>query len=150
MIAFYVLNYHRNLYGFVLIIVQRMSIRNLRCWWNRRWTCGEAACVNHPMYAFYSRTQWICIYNQFPSSHQFVVENDESRPPRPTTFDHFIVFDFSNEMTEETDNLLIALAQRCGGIESMFDSIFSFLKRKTDFYHIQLPGDKIGKNKKWL
>ena len=26
----------------------------------------------------------------------------------------------------------------------MFDSIFSFLKRKTDFYHIQLPGDKIG------
>ena len=47
-------------------------------------------------------------------------------------------------MTEETDNLLIALAQRCGGIEAMFDSIFSFLKRKTDFYHIQLPGDKIG------
>lgn len=47
-------------------------------------------------------------------------------------------------MSEDTDNLLIALAQRCGGIEAMFDSLFSFLKRKTDFYHIQQPGDKIG------
>ena len=48
-------------------------------------------------------------------------------------------------MSEDTDNLLIALAQRCSGIESMFDNIFSFLKRKTDFYHIQQTGDKIGK-----
>lgn len=47
-------------------------------------------------------------------------------------------------MSEEADSLLIALAQRCGGIEAMLESLFSFLKRKTDFYHIQLPGDKIG------
>jgi hypothetical protein len=47
-------------------------------------------------------------------------------------------------MESERDDLLIALAQRCGGIETMLDSLFSFLKRKTDFYHIQLPGDKIG------
>jgi hypothetical protein len=51
---------------------------------------------------------------------------------------------FENLMSEETDSLLIALAQRCGGIEAMLESLFSFLKRKTDFYHIQLPGDKIG------
>ncbi len=54
----------------------------------------------------------------------------------------FIKFDHT--MSEDTDNLLIALAQRCGGIEAMFDSMFSFLKRKTDFYHIQKPGDRIG------
>jgi hypothetical protein len=45
---------------------------------------------------------------------------------------------------EARDALLIQLAQRCGGIEAMFDSVFSFLKRKTDFYHIQKEGDRIG------
>jgi len=47
-------------------------------------------------------------------------------------------------MSEETDSLLVALAQRSGGIQPLLDSVFSFLKRKTDFYHIQNPGDRIG------
>eukprot|EP00960_Hanusia_phi_P028721 747574-Hanusia_phi.AAC.11 len=45
---------------------------------------------------------------------------------------------------EEVDALLVNVAQRSGGIEPMLHSIFSFLKRRTDFYHIQKPGDKIG------
>jgi len=48
------------------------------------------------------------------------------------------------QMQEERDGLLIGLAQRCGGIEAMLDSLFSFLKRKTDFYHVQKEGDRIG------
>ncbi|EKX53311.1 hypothetical protein GUITHDRAFT_161007 [Guillardia theta CCMP2712] len=47
-------------------------------------------------------------------------------------------------MEEEMDALLVNVAQRSGGIEPMLHSIFSFLKRRTDFYHIQKPGDKIG------
>ncbi len=50
----------------------------------------------------------------------------------------------NSEMEDERDGLLIALAQRCGGIELMLDSFFSFLKRKTDFYHVQKKGDRIG------
>ena len=42
-----------------------------------------------------------------------------------------------------TDNILITLAQRCGGIEPLLETFFSFLKRKTDFYLIG-PGDKVG------
>jgi hypothetical protein len=47
-------------------------------------------------------------------------------------------------MQEEADVLLIKLAQRTGGIEPLLHSVFSFLKRKTDFYHIQQKGDRIG------
>ncbi|KAJ1475620.1 N-terminal conserved domain of Nudc-domain-containing protein [Baffinella frigidus] len=45
---------------------------------------------------------------------------------------------------EEADALLIQLAQRAGGIVPLLEAVFSFLKRKTDFYHIQRPGDRIG------
>jgi hypothetical protein len=45
---------------------------------------------------------------------------------------------------EEADALLIQLAQRAGGIEPLLHGVFSFLKRKTDFYHIQREGDRIG------
>jgi hypothetical protein len=45
---------------------------------------------------------------------------------------------------EEIDALLIQLAQRTGGIEPLLHGVFSFLKRKTDFYYIQQPGDRIG------
>lgn len=47
-------------------------------------------------------------------------------------------------MEDDRDAILVALAQRCGGIEVMLDCIFSFLKRKTDFYHIQQKGDRMG------
>jgi len=45
---------------------------------------------------------------------------------------------------EEADAILIQLAQRSGGIEPLLHSVFSFLKRKTDFYHVQRQGDRIG------
>ena len=45
---------------------------------------------------------------------------------------------------EESDAILIQLAQRSGGIEPLLHGVFSFLKRKTDFYHIQQKGDRIG------
>ena len=48
------------------------------------------------------------------------------------------------QVAEEVDALLIQLAQRTGGIEPLLHCLFSFLKRKTDFYHIQQPGDRIG------
>ncbi len=44
-----------------------------------------------------------------------------------------------------TDNILIALAQRCGGIQPLLETFFSFLKRKTDFYLIG-PSDKVGQS----
>jgi len=45
---------------------------------------------------------------------------------------------------EEADALLMQLAQQAGGIEPLLHGVFSFLKRKTDFYHIQREGDRIG------
>jgi hypothetical protein len=45
---------------------------------------------------------------------------------------------------EENDRLLLELAQRCKGLEPMLDAVFSFLKRKTDLYVEQGPGDLVG------
>jgi hypothetical protein len=36
------------------------------------------------------------------------------------------------------------VAGQCGGIEPLFEVVFSFLFRKTDYFHIMKPGDKIG------
>ena len=38
----------------------------------------------------------------------------------------------------------MAIAGQCGGIEPLFDVLFSFLYRRTDFFHVMEPGDKIG------
>lgn len=40
--------------------------------------------------------------------------------------------------------MLLELAQRSKGLEPMLDAVFSFLKRKTDFYVEQGPGDRVG------
>jgi hypothetical protein len=45
---------------------------------------------------------------------------------------------------EENDRLLLELAQRCKGLEPMLDAVFSFLKRKSDLYVEQAPGDRVG------
>mmetsp|Transcript_18974 Transcript_18974/g.45501 ORF Transcript_18974/g.45501 Transcript_18974/m.45501 type:complete len:339 (+) Transcript_18974:37-1053(+) len=45
---------------------------------------------------------------------------------------------------ERFDEVLLNVAGQCGGIEPLFDVIFSFLYRKTDFFHIMKPGDKMG------
>ena len=47
-------------------------------------------------------------------------------------------------LMEEMDVSMIQLAQRSGGIEPLLHAVFSFLKRKTDFYHIQRKGDRVG------
>lgn len=38
----------------------------------------------------------------------------------------------------------MTIAQEAGGIQGLFDSMFSFLQRKTDFYYEMMPGDKMG------
>ena len=45
---------------------------------------------------------------------------------------------------ERFDEVLLNLAGNLGGIEPLFDTIFSFLYRKTDYFHVMKPGDKIG------
>jgi hypothetical protein len=45
---------------------------------------------------------------------------------------------------EESDRLLLELAQRSKGLEPMLDAVFSFLKRKTDLYVEQGQGDSVG------
>ena len=47
-------------------------------------------------------------------------------------------------MDERFDEVLLNLAGNLGGIEPLFDTIFSFLYRKTDYFHVMKPGDKIG------
>ncbi|KAG8468146.1 hypothetical protein KFE25_007198 [Diacronema lutheri] len=46
-------------------------------------------------------------------------------------------------MTEH-DELLMMIAGRAGGIGPLLDAIFSFLYRKTDFYHEMKPGENMG------
>ncbi len=45
---------------------------------------------------------------------------------------------------DKFDEVLMQIAGQCGGIEPLFDTVFSFLVRKTDFFHIMRPGDKMG------
>ena len=45
---------------------------------------------------------------------------------------------------ERFDELLLNIAGQCGGIEPLFDTVFSFLLRKTDYFHVMQPGDNIG------
>ena len=40
--------------------------------------------------------------------------------------------------------VLVGIAGQLGGIEPLFDTLFSFLYRKTDYFHVMKPGDKIG------
>jgi len=40
--------------------------------------------------------------------------------------------------------VLLNIAGQLGGIEPLFDTMFSFLYRKTDYFHVMQPGDKIG------
>lgn len=47
-------------------------------------------------------------------------------------------------MSGSVDNMLIAITQEVGGIENLFDNLFSFLLRRTDFYYECDPGDKMG------
>ena len=47
-------------------------------------------------------------------------------------------------MDERFDDVLLNIAGSLGGIEPLFDTIFSFLLRKTDYFHVMQPGDKIG------
>jgi len=45
---------------------------------------------------------------------------------------------------ERFDELLLNIAGQCGGIEPLFDTVFSFLFRKTDFFHVMQEGDRMG------
>lgn len=38
----------------------------------------------------------------------------------------------------------MTIAQEAGGINGLFESMFSFLYRKTDFFYESNPGDKMG------
>jgi hypothetical protein len=40
--------------------------------------------------------------------------------------------------------VLVGIAGQLGGIEPLFDTLFSFLYLKTDYFHVMKPGDKIG------
>lgn len=43
------------------------------------------------------------------------------------------------------DDVLLAVAQQCGGIEDLLEVFFSFFQRKTDFFHIMTrPDDRLG------
>ena len=46
---------------------------------------------------------------------------------------------------ERFDEILLTIAGQCGGIEPLFDTVFSFLYRKTDFFHVMTrPDEKMG------
>lgn len=47
-------------------------------------------------------------------------------------------------MAERIDQMFLMLAQELGGITQIFESLFSFLKRRTDFFVLSNPGDKVG------
>ena len=45
---------------------------------------------------------------------------------------------------ERFDQFYVTIAQETGGINGLFDSMFSFLQRRTDFFYESNPGDKMG------
>ena len=45
---------------------------------------------------------------------------------------------------ERFDAVLMEVAGQCGGIQPLLDTIFAFLYRRTDFFHVMREGDKIG------
>ena len=47
-------------------------------------------------------------------------------------------------MVERIDQMFLMLAQELGGITQIFEGLFSFLKRRTDFFVLANPGDKVG------
>lgn len=47
-------------------------------------------------------------------------------------------------MVERIDQMFLMLAQELGGITQIFEGLFSFLKRRTDFFVLSNPGDKVG------
>ena len=42
------------------------------------------------------------------------------------------------------DQMFMTMTQEAGGLNPFFDTLFSFLQRRTDFYYEQEPGDKMG------
>ena len=46
--------------------------------------------------------------------------------------------------SEKYDELLMTVAGQCGGIQPLLDVFFSFLYRRTDFFHVMQEGDKMG------
>jgi hypothetical protein len=47
-------------------------------------------------------------------------------------------------MARNFDDLLIMIAQETGSIETVIDSFFGFLRRRTDFFVLANPGDRVG------
>ena len=45
---------------------------------------------------------------------------------------------------EKFDDILMQIAGQAGGIEPLFDTLFSWLYRKTDYFHVMKPNDKMG------
>ena len=45
---------------------------------------------------------------------------------------------------EKFDHLYASIAQEVGGLEGLFNSMFSFLLRRTDFFYESDPGDNMG------
>jgi hypothetical protein len=46
----------------------------------------------------------------------------------------------TDELTKY-DEVLLTVAGQCGGIAPLLDILFSFLYRKTDFFHVMAEGD---------
>mmetsp|Transcript_25354 Transcript_25354/g.65502 ORF Transcript_25354/g.65502 Transcript_25354/m.65502 type:complete len:352 (-) Transcript_25354:364-1419(-) len=47
-------------------------------------------------------------------------------------------------MEQQHDEMFMMVAQRCGGIGPLLDAFFSFLYRKTDFFHVMQEGENMG------
>ena len=47
-------------------------------------------------------------------------------------------------MEQKFDQFYMTIAQETGGIQGVFESMFSFLFRKTDYFYESDPGDKMG------